>query len=99
MRCLSPAGISIPCSYTSFLAPVSSNKLHSEIANSSDPKYPEQPYVVMFQAAQILSEAGGRENYPKYAECWGFDHPRHDIVCDSLGERSAPHGLDNRFTD
>jgi hypothetical protein len=53
----------------------------------------------MFQAAQILSEAGGRENYPKYAECWGFDHPRHDIVSDSLGKRSALRGLDERPTD
>jgi protein arginine N-methyltransferase 5 len=85
MRTLSPVGISIPCSYTSYLAPISSNKLHSQISNSTDPKYPEQPYVVMFQAAHVLSETGGREQFAKYAECWGFDHPRMDVVVDETG--------------
>lgn len=46
----------------------------------------EQPYVVMFSAAHILSAAGGRLGAEKIQECWAFDHPRPDIVVDGNGE-------------
>lgn len=85
MRTLAPNGISIPSSYTSYLAPIASSKLHAEVSNTTDSKYPEQPYVVMFQASHVMSEQGGRENWDKFAECWGFDHPRNDIICDASG--------------
>lgn len=85
MRTLVPGGISIPCSYTSYLAPIASAKLHCEISNSSNAKYSEQPFVVMFHAFTVLSEQGGRENWAKYADCWEFDHPRSDVVCDEAG--------------
>jgi protein arginine N-methyltransferase 5 len=88
MRTLAPDGISIPCSYTSYLAPVSNQKLHSETSNATDTKFPEQPFVVMFQAVSVLSAAGGRENWAKFAECWSFDHPRNDVVCDESGMSS-----------
>lgn len=86
MRTLAPDGISIPCSYTSYLAPVANQKLFSETSNATDTKFPEQPYVVMFQASSVLSATGGRENWAKFAECWSFDHPRNDVVCDEAGE-------------
>ena len=85
MRCLKPDGISIPCSYTSYLAPISSAKLHADIANSTDAKTSEQPYVVAFSSINVLSEAGGRENFAKYAECLHFDHPKQDLVLDHEG--------------
>ncbi|KAI6647232.1 Protein arginine N-methyltransferase 5-like [Oopsacas minuta] len=48
---LKPDAISIPTSYTSFLAPVSSTKLYNALANCVDPSKPaeapyETPYVV-----------------------------------------------------
>ncbi|KAI5477106.1 hypothetical protein MNV49_006834 [Pseudohyphozyma bogoriensis] len=92
MRCLKPDGISIPSSYTSFLAPISSAKLHAEIAGTppapsaqSDSKATEQPYVVMFSAYHMLSAHGGRLGLPKVQECWAFDHPRNDVLVDAAG--------------
>jgi protein arginine N-methyltransferase 5 len=88
MRWLKPDGASIPASYTSYLAPLTSAKLHAEVAgpNTSDPvKMSEQPYVVMFQAAHILSSAGGRGAYERIQPCWDFHHPRPDVVVDTDG--------------
>ncbi|ORY82328.1 PRMT5 arginine-N-methyltransferase-domain-containing protein [Leucosporidium creatinivorum] len=93
MRCLKPDGISIPSSYTSYLAPITSSKLHAEVTvptaagatTISDAKPAEQPYVVMFSAAHTLSAPGGRLGAEKIQECWTFDHPRPDVVVDSQG--------------
>jgi len=51
---LKPGGISIPCSYTSFLGPLQSSKLYNEVRQCKDEtKHPlanfETPYVVHFQ--------------------------------------------------
>lgn len=43
---LKPDGISIPCSYTSFLAPVTTCKLHDAIKAYKDVEHWETPYVV-----------------------------------------------------
>ncbi|KAI0288002.1 PRMT5 arginine-N-methyltransferase-domain-containing protein [Russula brevipes] len=89
MRCLKPNGISIPCSYSAYLAPVSSSKLYSEVRAGKDDKASETPYVVMFQAANILSGQGGDDNGgrcgPQIQECWEFEHPRRDVVLDERG--------------
>lgn len=87
-------GISIPASYTSFLAPISSSKLHADVTLPSLTAtshlggiHPaERPYVVMFSASHILSGSGGRLGVEKIQECWGFDHPRPEIVVDENGE-------------
>ena len=71
-------GISIPSSYTSHLAPLSSSKLYNEaraLRNADDSL--ETPYVVMFQAVNILSEDKSQCG-SKIQECWGFEHPRGD---------------------
>ncbi|KAJ7637720.1 PRMT5 arginine-N-methyltransferase-domain-containing protein [Mycena polygramma] len=76
MRFLKPEGISIPSSYTAHLAPLSSSKLV------------ETPYVVMFQAVNILSGDGVGTNGrcgPQIQECWEFEHPRRDAVLDERG--------------
>jgi protein arginine N-methyltransferase 5 len=81
-------GISIPSSYTSYLAPLSSSKLYNEARASKDSKGMETPYVVMFQAIDILSGdplgTDGRCG-PQIQDCWEFEHPRKDIVLDSRG--------------
>ncbi|KAK4058306.1 hypothetical protein OIO90_000463 [Microbotryomycetes sp. JL221] len=93
MRCLQPDGISIPSSYTSYLAPISTSKLHQEVTvpvaagatSVTDAKPAEQPYVVMFSAYHMLSAQGGRLNSERVQECWTFDHPRPDVVVDEQG--------------
>ncbi|KAG9224846.1 hypothetical protein PTI98_009954 [Pleurotus ostreatus] len=89
MRFLKPSGISIPSSYTAHLAPLSSSKLFNEARSGKDEKHLETPYVVMFQAINILSgDDGGKSGMcgPKIQECWEFVHPRRDAVV-------GPNGL------
>jgi protein arginine N-methyltransferase 5 len=79
-------GISIPSSYTAHLAPLSSSKLYNEArAGKDEKKSVETPYVVMFQAVNILSGDGGGTNGrcgPQIQECWEFEHPRRDAALD-----------------
>ncbi|RDB25973.1 Protein arginine N-methyltransferase 5 [Hypsizygus marmoreus] len=88
MRFLKPDGLSIPSSYAAHLAPLSSSKLYNEARATKDLKSLETPYVVMFQAVNILSgEGGGLSGKcgPQIQECWEFEHPRRDPVLDSRG--------------
>ncbi|KAM0788221.1 hypothetical protein ACM66B_001377 [Microbotryomycetes sp. NB124-2] len=93
MRCLKPDGISIPSSYTSYLTPISTSKLHQEVTvpvasgatSVTDAKPAEQPYVVMFSAYHMLAAQGGRLDSDRVQECWTFDHPRPDVVVDEQG--------------
>ncbi|PWN52296.1 PRMT5-domain-containing protein [Violaceomyces palustris] len=95
MRFLKPDGFSIPASYSSYLAPLSSAKLHSEVmsgtASSSEKalqKSSETPYVVLFQSVNLLSAQGGRHNWEKIQESWSFEHKPASlsgIVLDSNG--------------
>ncbi|KAG7089782.1 hypothetical protein E1B28_011434 [Marasmius oreades] len=88
MRFLKPGGISIPSSYTAHLAPLSSSKLYNEARSVKDLKSLETPYVVMFQAVNVLSGDGGGASSrcgPKVQECWEFEHPRRDVVLDGRG--------------
>ncbi|XP_068027417.1 protein arginine N-methyltransferase 5 [Melanerpes formicivorus] len=70
--CLKEGGVSIPCSYTSFLAPISSSKLYNEVRacreRDRDPEAQfEMPYVVRLH------------NYHQLAApqpCFTFRHPR-----------------------
>lgn len=68
---LSDGGVSIPCSYTSFLAPLSSSKLYNEVRGcrerDKDPEcHFETPYVVRLHNFHQLAE-------PK--ACFTFVHP------------------------
>ncbi|KZT22367.1 PRMT5-domain-containing protein [Neolentinus lepideus HHB14362 ss-1] len=88
MRFLQPSGISIPSSYTAHIAPLSSSKLYQETQAGRDVKTSETPYVVMFQAVNVLSGSGGGlagRCGPQVQECWEFEHPRRDAALDSRG--------------
>lgn len=68
---LSDDGVSIPCSYTSFLAPLSSSKLYNEVRGcrerDKDPEcHFETPYVVRLHNFHQLAD-------PK--PCFTFTHP------------------------
>jgi|ERR1700722_13282205 len=82
-------GISIPSSYSTHLAPLSSSKLYNEARVNKDDKSIETPYVVMFQAVNILSADGTGLGHcgPQIQECWEFMHPRKDPALDSRGVR------------
>ena len=79
-------GLSIPMSYTAHLAPLSSAKLYQEARIKNDSVCMETPYVVMFEAVNILSgDGGGGRCGPRIQPCWTFVHPRKDPELDLLG--------------
>lgn len=80
-RLLKPDGISIPCSYTAFIAPISSASLHEKIVSGDDVAKAEKPYVVLFHQAAILSAR--KESMERVQSCWSFQHPRSDLVLDT----------------
>jgi protein arginine N-methyltransferase 5 len=76
-------GISIPSSYTAFIAPISSSKLFMEARNREQLKDMETPYVVAIHAFDFLSgHTGGAQGAfgGKVQECWEFEHPRKDAL-------------------
>jgi len=84
-------GISIPSSYTAYLAPISSPKLHNELLLSTNKASPETPYVVMLQAINMLSGDGGGLRGAcgsRIQECWTFNHPRRDAVLNGQGTKA-----------
>ncbi|KAJ3983947.1 shk1 kinase-binding protein 1 [Lentinula detonsa] len=88
MRFLKPQGISIPSSYTAHLAPLSSSKLYNEARAIKEEKSLETPYVVMFQAVNLLSGEGPGPSGscgPQVQECWEFEHPRKNPVLNAQG--------------
>ncbi|KAJ3062157.1 Protein arginine N-methyltransferase 5 [Podochytrium sp. JEL0797] len=68
-KVLKPNGISIPSSYTAFISPVSSTKLHAAVQAYRDVEHAETPYVVKLKA---ICHIGGGEPVP----VWTFTHPR-----------------------
>jgi len=76
---LKEGGISIPCKYTSYAAPLSSQKLYSEVVLTKEvgkiPEAPfESPYVVRLQNVNILQD-------PK--PVFTFEHPNYDHPIDN----------------
>ncbi|KAG8908002.1 methyltransferase protein [Tulasnella sp. 403] len=80
-RFLKDDGISIPVSYTAYLAPLSSSRLHVEASvTPHEIKNAETPYVVMFQS---VNELGVEPQ-----KCWEFHHPRKGATIDAQGKTS-----------
>merc|ERR1711935_415375 len=63
---LADDGISIPCKYVSYLAPITSSKLHNEVKAYSDLTHFETPYVVKMHNVHQLCES---------KEVFTFVHP------------------------
>lgn len=76
-------GISIPSAYTAFLTPLTSPKLFCDVhLTSKDEKLAETPYVVLFNAVNILSNDGkGRRGQcgGRVQSCWSFEHPSSNV--------------------
>lgn len=97
MRFLKPNGISIPSSYTAFLSPLSSSKLHTEVLSGSNAalssavqKSTETPYVVMFQNVALLAARGGRINSEQVQESWTFEHRPSAVTSLVYDEQGLP---------
>ncbi|VDM17264.1 unnamed protein product [Hydatigera taeniaeformis] len=77
-ECLDDDGISIPASYTSYVAPLQSLRIHIDVSRCMDnPKFQERihrhsetPYVIRLSNCQILAAP---------EEAFTFKHPRKDI--------------------
>ena len=86
-------GISIPSSYSAYIAPISSSKLYNETRASKELlKAAETPYVVMLHAINILSDNGhgiSGSCGPQIQECWEFEHPRKDAALTEQGASSV----------
>mmetsp|Transcript_30608 Transcript_30608/g.47958 ORF Transcript_30608/g.47958 Transcript_30608/m.47958 type:complete len:232 (-) Transcript_30608:753-1448(-) len=90
-------GINVPVSYTSFIAPISSSKLHTEVKAYNDVKHFETTYVVKMHTHKVLSEP---------QETWTFDHPNFENPPDNtrqctlrfkLQRSSTLHGFAGYF--
>uniref|UniRef100_A0A669F6C6 Protein arginine N-methyltransferase 5 n=1 Tax=Oreochromis niloticus TaxID=8128 RepID=A0A669F6C6_ORENI len=93
-------GVSIPCSYTSYLAPLSSSKLYNEVRGcrerDKDPEsHFETPYVVRLHNFHQLAD-------PK--PCFTFTHPstdmnnnRYQCLRFTVGCNSVLHGFAGYF--
>ncbi|KAM6188359.1 protein arginine N-methyltransferase 5 isoform 3-T3 [Sarcoramphus papa] len=78
-HCLKADGVSIPCTYTSFLAPISSSKLYNEVRacreRDRDPEAQfEMPYVVRLHNFHQLAPP---------QPCFSFQHPNPDPTQDN----------------
>ncbi|XP_052816495.1 protein arginine N-methyltransferase 5-like isoform X2 [Mya arenaria] len=90
-RFLKEDGISIPCEYTSYLAPLQSSKLYNEVRTTKDKDKPlesnfEMPYVVRLHNCQILDN-------PK--PVFQFHHPNRDEVIDNSRFLSLEFNIEN----
>ncbi|CAO1618171.1 unnamed protein product [Sympodiomycopsis kandeliae] len=88
-RFLKTTGVSIPQSYTSFITPLSSAKLHNEVltsgsapgssgqtpcaSNAGAVKAAETPFVVLFGQVDFPATEGDSA-HEKIQECWKFAH-------------------------
>eukprot|EP00049_Salpingoeca_infusionum_P011206 m.192817 g.192817 ORF g.192817 m.192817 type:complete len:497 (+) comp14866_c0_seq5:80-1570(+) len=81
-RFLKPNGISIPQSYTSFMAPVAAPRVHTELVGMNKPDLLETPFVVLLHNHFIAAEP---------QKLFTFTHPN----LDSRGEQPADN---TRFT-
>ena len=73
-RFLKPGGVSIPQSYTSYLAPITCSKLWNDAKAYNDLAHMETPYVVKLHRYSLMAEP-----LPVFT----FEHPNHDRVIDN----------------
>eukprot|EP01012_Entosiphon_sulcatum_P039880 TRINITY_DN5327_c0_g1_i1.p1 TRINITY_DN5327_c0_g1~~TRINITY_DN5327_c0_g1_i1.p1 ORF type:complete len:616 (+),score=76.75 TRINITY_DN5327_c0_g1_i1:249-1850(+) len=69
-RFLKAGGVSIPVSYTSFLAPLMSTKLHTDVLSYPEKERVETPYVVRIHSGVLLARP---------EKCLFFAHPNPEL--------------------
>ncbi|OZJ05601.1 hypothetical protein BZG36_01481 [Bifiguratus adelaidae] len=81
---LKPNGVTIPTSYTTYISPLASSKLHNEVAAYKDLEHFETPYVVMFRSVCSMA--------PPEA-LWEFCHPNRADIPDGEDPINNYHNI------
>lgn len=95
---LKPDGVSIPQSYTSYLAPLASTKLHNEVkAYGTSIEQMETAYVVRIHRGKVLapSQPCFRFDHPNWDE--SIDNSRHTKLQFDVSETNLMHGFAGYF--
>eukprot|EP00741_Cyanophora_paradoxa_P021378 tig00021350_g20637.t1 len=92
-------GISIPCEYTSFAAPLSSSKLFNEVKAYNDLQHFETPYVVKIHNAHQLAEAQPVFvfHHPNRCEPQPPDNSRYACLSFTTADAATMHGFVGYF--
>ncbi|RKP38469.1 PRMT5 arginine-N-methyltransferase-domain-containing protein [Dimargaris cristalligena] len=88
-RLLKPEGISIPSSYSSYLAPLSSSKLYNQVAALNGIAHFQTPFVVLFDAVDCL--------YPPQ-QVWQFHHPNPTVPSDATALARIDNHHNTRYS-
>jgi len=96
-RYLKPGGISIPCDYTSYVAPLSSSKLWNEVKNFKDLLHFETPYVVKVHNAFEMAETKPCFYFSHPAENPNPDNSRYRLLRFDLSTGGTLHGFIGYF--
>ncbi|PWN29173.1 PRMT5-domain-containing protein [Jaminaea rosea] len=101
VRFLKKGGISIPASYTSYVTPLSSAKLHAEVLGGGSGTNPcastpaqvkaaETPFVVLFGSVDLPAIPSSSAQREKIQECWTFAHAPLDGIDVPLDSSGLP---------
>lgn len=100
-RYLKDDGISIPCSYTSYLAPLTTPRLHTELTAQDNARQLQMPYVVMLWNAHRLAPPQPCFTFhhpnPDCASPRGPDNSRYIELCFTMEEAGRLHGFAGYF--
>lgn len=101
-RFLKDDGISIPCEYTSYLAPLQSHKLYTETATLRDKDQNpvacfETPYVVRLQNVNVLAKPQPLFRFVHPNAEKPIDNSRYKILRFKIQQKSYVHGFAGCF--
>nr|CAG4635316.1 EOG090X028A [Artemia franciscana] len=101
-RFLKPDGISIPCDYTSFLAPIHSPKLYNEVRSCREVDKPphtpfEMPFVVQLHNKMDLASAQPLFKFEHPNLSTNIDNSRYKILQFQVESDATLHGLAGYF--
>ena len=95
---LREGGVSIPCSYTSFLAPLSSTKLHNEVKAYGDSmKEMETSYVVKIHRGKLVAAPQPVFTFTHPNRAAVIDNSRYTKLQFSVSETNVVHGFAGFF--
>ncbi|XP_076325185.1 protein arginine N-methyltransferase 5 isoform X2 [Tachypleus tridentatus] len=86
-------GISIPESYTSYLAPLQSPKLYSEVVQMKDR---EKPYITCFEMPYVV-RLHNRTELASPQPLFSFHHPNRDEVINNTRYKNLTFHIENNY--
>jgi protein arginine N-methyltransferase 5 len=94
---LAEDGLSIPCEYTSYLAPITSSKLHNEVKAYGDLAHLETPYVVKMHNVHQLAQSQPFFTFVHPNRDDPIDNRRYHHVTFQMQHNVTIHGLAGFF--